>query len=142
MCRVDVDVDVCVPSVGWCRKKKGLEFTPGLLLWFDVEDSRDEASKKRKRDDTVKTEKKEGEGEEEEADTVEELNADGESVAKKQKTKDGAANRPVAPELKIKQYFRQFGDVGYVELAEKHCSVRFKVHATSLCLFSRVVHRG
>ncbi len=75
----------------------------------------------------------------EEADTVEELNADGESVAKKQKTKDGAANRFVAPELKIKQYFRQFGDVGYVELAEKHCSVRFKVPCNAALSVSRVV---
>jgi hypothetical protein len=126
------DLLMMVAGLGWwcCRKKGKLDYTPGLLLQFEVEDSRDEATKKRKRDDAEGGVKKE---EAEEEDTVEELNADGESAAKKQKTKGGAANRPIAPAMKIKQYFRQLtGDVGYVELKDTHCSVRFKVYAARL----------
>jgi hypothetical protein len=131
-----------VPSFPWAgvpfRKKTG-DFETGLLLRFEVERD-DSVGNKRKREDSeepkkVKKESDEAEAEEEE-DKVEELDADGESAKKKQKTETGdKKDRPVAPAMRVKAYFRTFGDVGYVEFDDKLNSgtVRFKVVETLLC---------
>lgn len=129
-------VFVCVP-VCWLavahakrhgrKKDYAADYESGLLLKIDVEDTRDEASKKRKREDTETVKREE---EEEEEDIVEEIDADGQGAAKRQKT--------LSPIMKVKEYLREFGDVGYVEFNDENPAAGVTVRFTDAAAVPKV----